>query len=155
MKIKTKDPSKQRKLLYNAPHHIRAKIMLAHLSQNLRESYGVRSLPIRSGDTVRILRGDYKDYEGRVTRVDRRKYRIYVDGVAREKADGTTTPVPIHYSKVEITRLNLDDDWRKRILERKGSPEKEEKPSEETDEKEREEGSEKPSGNDKKLRSRG
>ncbi|HIE19042.1 TPA: 50S ribosomal protein L24 [Candidatus Bathyarchaeota archaeon] len=130
MKVKTKDPSKQRKLLYNAPHHVRGKIMSAHLSQDLRESYGVRSLPIRSGDTVRILRGDYKDYEGRVTRVDRGKYRVYVDGVAREKADGTTTPVPIHHSKVEITRLNLDDDWRKRILERKGSPKGEEKPSE-------------------------
>ena len=137
MRIKTKDPSKQRKLLYNAPHHIRAKIMSAHLSEDLRKSYGIRSLPIRSGDTVRILRGDYKDYEGRVTRVDREKYRIYVDGVTREKADGTTTLVPIHHSKVEIVRLNLDDDWRRRILERRGSVKKEE--TSEIDEKEGEE----------------
>jgi len=137
MRIKTKDPSKQRKLLYNAPHHIRAKIMSAHLSEDLRKSYGIRSLPIRSGDTVRILRGDYKDYEGRVTRVDREKYRIYVEGVTREKADGTTTLVPIHHSKVEIVRLNLDDDWRRRILERRGSVKKEE--TSEIDEKEGEE----------------
>jgi len=118
--------------------------MSAHLSQDLRESYGVRSLPIRSGDTVRILRGDYKDYEGRVTRVDRNKYRVYVDGVAREKADGTTTLVPIHHSKIEIIRLNLEDDWRKRILERKGSP-KEEKPPKRMNEKGKEKASEKPS----------
>ena len=137
MRIKTKDPSKQRKLLYNAPHHIRAKIMSAHLSEDLRKSYGIRSLPIRSGDTVRILRGDYKDYEGRVTRVDREKYRIYVDGVTREKADGTTTLVPIHHSKVEIVKLNLDDDWRRRLLERRGSVKKEE--TSEIDEKEGEE----------------
>ena len=137
MRIKTKDPSKQRKLLYNAPHHIRAKIMSAHLSEDLRKSYGIRSLPIRSGDTVRILRGDYKDYEGRVTRVDREKYRIYIDGVTREKADGTTTLVPIHHSKVEIVKLNLDDDWRRRILERRGSVKKEE--TSEIDEKEGEE----------------
>jgi len=137
MRIKTKDPSKQRKLLYNAPHHIRAKIMSAHLSEDLRKSYGIRSLPIRSGDTVRILRGDYKDYEGRVTRVDREKYRIYVEGVTREKADGTTTLVPIHHSKVEIVKLNLDDDWRRRILERRGSVKKEE--TSEIDEKEGEE----------------
>ena len=137
MRIKTKDPSKQRKLLYNAPHHIRAKIMSAHLSEDLRKSYGIRSLPIRSGDTVRILRGDYKDYEGRVTRVDREKYRIYVDGVTREKADGTTTLVPIHHSKVEIVKLDLDDDWRRRILERRGSVKKEE--TSEIDEKEGEE----------------
>jgi len=119
MQIKTKDPSKQRKLLIEAPYHIRGKVMSACLSQDLRKSYGFRSLPIRVGDTVRILRGDYKGYEGRVTRVDRKKYRIYIDGVSREKADGTTVFVPIHHSKVEIIRLNLEDDWRKRILERK------------------------------------
>jgi len=145
MRIKTKDPSKQRKLLYNAPQHIRGKIMSAHLSEDLRESYGIRSLPVRSGDIVRILRGDYKDYEGRVTRVDREKYRIYVDGVAREKADGTTTPIPIHHSKVEIVRLNLEDDWRKRILERRRPQKEKEKPSEKVSEKEKEESSEKPS----------
>jgi len=129
MKIKTKKPSKQRKLLYNAPYHIRGKIMAAPLSEELRKEYGCRSLPIRSGDTVRILRGDYKDYEGRVTRVDRKKYRVYVDGVTKEKADGTTVPVPIHHSKVEIIKLNMDDKWRKRILERK-SLEKTEKAEE-------------------------
>lgn len=121
MRIKTKDPSKQRKLLYNAPYHLRAKIMSVHLSKELRESYGVRSIPIRTGDTIRIMRGDFKDYEGRVTRVDRKKYRVYVDGVTREKADGTTVPVPIHYSNVEIIKLNLDDEWRRRILERRSS----------------------------------
>ena len=129
MKINTKKPSKQRKLLYNAPYHVRGKIMAAPLSEELREEYGCRSLPIRSGDTVRILRGDYKDYEGRVIRVDRKKYRVYVDGVTKEKADGTTVPVPIHHSKVEIIKLNMDDKWRKRILERK-SLEKTEKAEE-------------------------
>jgi len=119
MKIKTKKPSKQRKLLFNAPHHVRGKIMAAPLSEDLRREHGCRSLPVRSGDTVRILRGDYKDYEGKVTRVDRKKYRVYVDGVTREKADGTTIPVPIHHSKVEIIKLNMDDKWRKKMLERK------------------------------------
>jgi len=104
--------------------------MSAHLSKDLRESYGFRSLPVRSGDTVRVLRGDYKGYEGRVTRVDRERYRIFVDGVTREKADGTTTPIPIHHSKIEIVRLNLEDDWRKKILERKGFSKEEEKTSE-------------------------
>jgi len=147
MKVKTRDPSKQRKLLFNAPHHVRGKIMSAHLSEDLRNSYGVRSLPVRSGDTVRILRGDYKGYEGRVTRVDREKYRIFVDGVTREKADGTTMHVPIHHSKVEIVKLNLDDKWRKKILERKGSLKEEEKTSEGSSGKE-EEGLERPSERD-------
>ena len=112
-------PTKQRKMLYQAPDHIRYKLFAAPLSPELRASHGIKNLPVRSGDSVRIMRGDRKGFEGKITRVDRRKYRIYVEGLTREKVDGTTIFVPMHPSKVMITRLNLDDKWRKRILERK------------------------------------
>lgn len=112
-------PSKQRKMLFQAPDHIRYKHFAAPLSPELRASHGVRTLQVRSGDTVRIMRGDRKGFEGKVTRIDRKKYRIYVEGLTREKVDGTTIFIPIHPSKVMITRLNLDDKWRKKILERK------------------------------------
>ncbi|MEM2960358.1 MAG: 50S ribosomal protein L24, partial [Candidatus Bathyarchaeia archaeon] len=102
-------PGKQRKRLYQAPYHIRGKILSAHLSSELQETYKTRSLPVRKGDTVRISRGDYKGVEGKVMRVDRKRYRIFIEGITREKADGTTVLVPIHPSKVEIIRLNLDD----------------------------------------------
>jgi len=121
MKPKTKDPSKQRKRLYEAPYHSRNAMLSAHLSTELRKTHNTRSVTVRRGDTVRVLRGDYKGYEGRVVRVDRGKYRIFVEGINREKADGTSIPVPIHPSKVEVIRLNLDDKWRNRILERKAS----------------------------------
>lgn len=112
-------PSKQRKMLFQAPDHRRHKHFAAPLSPELKASRGVRALPVRSGDTVHIMRGDHKGFEGKVTRIDRRKYRIYVEGLTRETVDGTTIFVPIHPSKVMITRLNLDDKWRKKILERK------------------------------------
>jgi len=115
----TAKPSKQRKMLYQAPDHIRHKLFAAPLSSELRESHGVKSIPVRSGDTVRIVRGDHKGVEGKITRIDRRKYRIYVEGLTREKVDGTAIFVPIHPSKVTITNLNLDDKWRKQIIERK------------------------------------
>ena len=117
-------PSKQRKMIYQAPSHIRNKLFSAPLSPSLRKSHGVRSLPVRSGDTVRIMRGDSKGFEGKVTRVDRRKYRIYVEGLTREKVDGTTIFVPIHPSKVMIKKLNLDDKGRKKILERRKKTER-------------------------------
>jgi large subunit ribosomal protein L24 len=66
------------------------------------------------------MRGDFKGFEGKVSRVDRRKYRLFVEGVTREKVDGSTVLIPIHPSKVMITHLNLDDKWRKEILKRKG-----------------------------------
>ncbi len=112
-------PTKQRKMLFQAPDHIRHKHFAAPLSPELRASRGVRALPVRSGDAVRIMRGNHKGFEGKVTRIDRKKYRIYVEGLTREKVDGTTISVPIHPSKVMITNLNLEDKWRKQVLERK------------------------------------
>jgi large subunit ribosomal protein L24 len=69
------------------------------------------------GDTVRVLRGDYAGAEGKVTRVDRTSARILVEGINREKVDGSSLPFPIHASKVQVTRLNLDDKWRRESLE--------------------------------------
>jgi large subunit ribosomal protein L24 len=112
-------PTKQRKMLFQAPAHIRHKLFAASLSAELRATHGAKTFPVRSGDTVRIMRGDHKGFEGKITRVDTRKFRIYVEGLTREKVDGTTVFAPIHPSKVVITHLNLDDKWRKKVLERK------------------------------------
>jgi len=71
------------------------------------------------------MRGDRRGLEGKITRVDRKNYKILVEGVTREKVDGTTIPVPIHPSKVMIVNLNLDDKWRREVLKRKGISEKE------------------------------
>lgn len=129
--MKTSKPRKQRKRLYQAPLHRRYKRFSAPLSPELKKSRNINSIPVRSGDTVRITRGDRKGFEGKVSGVDRTKYRIFVEGVTREKVDGTTTLVPVHPSKVMITRLNLDDKWRRGILERKGAGKKAELPEEE------------------------
>ena len=98
---------------------MRHRLFAAHLSPELTASHLVKTFPVRSGDTVRVMRGDHKGSEGKVTRIDKKKYRIYVEGLTREKVDGTQIFVPIHPSKVMVTQLNLDDKWRKKILERK------------------------------------
>ncbi|MDW8040518.1 MAG: 50S ribosomal protein L24 [Nitrososphaerota archaeon] len=116
---KTSRPSKQRSRLFQASDHIRYKHFAAPLSPELRKIYTTRSLPLRAGDTVRVMRGDRKGFEGKVSRIDRKKYRLYVEGLTREKVDGTTVFIPVHPSKVMITKLNLDDKWRKKILERR------------------------------------
>jgi large subunit ribosomal protein L24 len=93
--------------------------MAAPLSPELLAQKGVKTLPVRKGDSVRVVRGDHKGFEGKVSRVDLKKYRIYLEGLTREKVDGSTIPVPLHPSKVMIRNLNLDDKTRKAILERK------------------------------------
>jgi large subunit ribosomal protein L24 len=97
------------------------------LSPELAKEYGVRSVSIRKGDTIISMRGNFRDVEGKVTKVDRKHVSINVEGIVREKSDGTTKFLPIHPSKVMITKLNLDDKQRKDILARKAS-----KPTEKT-----------------------
>ena len=119
--MKTTKPGKQRKRLHQAPLNERYKRFSASLSPKLKESHSTNSLPVRSGDTVMIMRGYRKGSEGKVTQIDRKNYKIFVEGVDREKVDGTKTLIPIHPSKVRLTRLNLDDKWRKKILKRKAA----------------------------------
>ncbi|MEM1977047.1 MAG: 50S ribosomal protein L24 [Nitrososphaerota archaeon] len=118
MARKSYQPRKQRKLLFNAPMHRLPKLMSAHLSPELREKYNRRSFPIRVGDKVRILRGEFRGVEGKVTGVDRGRQVIYVENVTIKKADGTSVSRPIHVSNVMITELNLDDEYRKKALAR-------------------------------------
>ena len=113
-------PRTQRRKLFQAPAHIRYKHFAAPLSPDLKTKHGANAVPVRSGDTVRVMIGDRKGFEGKITRVDRQKYRIFVEGVTREKVDGSSIQIPIHPSKVMITNLSLDDKWRSEALKRKG-----------------------------------
>uniref|UniRef100_A0A2K5JB74 KOW domain-containing protein n=1 Tax=Colobus angolensis palliatus TaxID=336983 RepID=A0A2K5JB74_COLAP len=106
----TSDRSKNRKRHFNAPSHIRRKIMSSPLSKELRQKYN---------DDVQVVQGHYKGQQiGKVVQVYRKKYVIYIERVQQEKANGTTVHVGIHPSKAVITRLKLDKDCKK-ILEQK------------------------------------
>lgn len=121
MAKKTSAPSKrrtQRRLYFQAPLHRVRRMMSAPLSDELRERYKIKSFPVRRGDTVRVLRGDYRGVTGSVVRVDYKHRRIYVDGVVRQKVSGETVHVPVHPSKVVIVKLNLEDKRRVEALER-------------------------------------
>lgn len=45
---------KARSRHFNAPSHIRRRIMSSPLSKDLRQKYGVRSMPIRKDDEVQV-----------------------------------------------------------------------------------------------------
>ena len=75
-------------------------------------------MPVVKGDKVKILRGTYKGKEGKVTEVYRKKWVIHVEGINRDKVNGSSAKVGIDASKVEIIELKLSKD-RKAILDRK------------------------------------
>jgi large subunit ribosomal protein L24 len=89
----------------------------SQLSTELKEKYRRRSVRPRVGDTVRITRGEFRDIEGKVTKVDPRAGMVNVDGVTREKLKGGSSPVPIPSSNLLVTALVLDDKERKKKME--------------------------------------
>ena len=108
----SKQPRKQRKALYNAPAHARGKHLSASLSKDLREQVGKRSLPIRTGDKVSVVRGDFKGHEGEVLSVDYTSYKVTIEDVTLSKPDGTATFLPVDPSNLVIIEADLKDDRR-------------------------------------------
>ncbi len=105
-------PRKQRKALYTAPLHIRRKLMSANLSKDLRADIGKRSLPIRVGDKVQVVRGDFKGHEGKVESIDAKRYKVTVEGVTLSKPDGNAVLLPVHPSNLMIIEADLKDERR-------------------------------------------
>ncbi len=118
--VSSKEPRKQRKYRYNAPLHIRQKLVSAHLTKELRNELGIRSLPVRKNDRVKIMRGKFKGKEGNVTKVDLKKLKIYVDVAKVKKANGQEIEVPVDPSNVMIVGLNRDDKKRLKRIKKKG-----------------------------------
>jgi len=125
-KVGNTKPSTVRKQQRNAPIHIRRRYISAPLSPSLKTQYGARTMPIIEEDTVTITKGDRKLTEGKVLRVNTKNSKVYIEGVTRTRLDGSTVQLPVRAENVMITKLKLDDDWRKKILERKGFKPKEE-----------------------------
>jgi len=113
--LTTTKPKAQRKS-YSA-QSTRVSTMRAPLSAELRSQYSLRTVQIRKGDSVSVVRGDYKGHEGKVINVFSSKMRITGDGVNMPKMDGTNKPVMLLPSKVMVTKLDLSDKVRKESLE--------------------------------------
>ena len=111
--VRSKQPRKQRKYIYNAPLHIKRRFLHVLLSQELRKKLNRRNIRIRKGDKVKILRGDFKGQVGEVIRVDTKKTRVYVDTAKRKNPKGEEYYIPISPSNLMILELNLED--KKRI----------------------------------------
>lgn len=121
----SKQPRKQRKYAAKAPIHIKRKLLSVNLSKDLRKKYGRRNIPVRKGDTVKVMKGKFKKKQGKVISVDIKKSKIKIEEISIKKMDGSKVNVKIHPSNLQIVELNMDD---KRRIENK----KEETKSKET-----------------------
>ena len=103
--------------IYKATYAIRSKQISGSLSKELRKKYGKRSIRINVDDTVRIIRGEYKGIDGKVTKISTEKSGVAIEGIKKEKLKGEKIDVYIPSSNVLIIGLNTDDHWRKSKLE--------------------------------------
>ncbi|HII29784.1 50S ribosomal protein L24 [Candidatus Woesearchaeota archaeon CG08_land_8_20_14_0_20_47_9] len=115
---RSRKPSKQRAYQRNAPLHIRHRMMAAHLSKELNRKYKRRSIAVRKGDQVKVMRGQFKGKVGRINRADLKKQRVYIDGVEVNKKDGSKAFYPLHPSKLLIIDLNTEDKKRMAAVNR-------------------------------------
>jgi ribosomal protein uL24 len=116
MSVSPHSPRRQRKALYTADSFERRIRMTVPLSRELRARFHRRSLPVRKGDTVRVLAGSFEGREERVARVDRRGYTVTLDNVTLKAADEKMKPLSLGVGHLVITRLNLSDPWRRRAM---------------------------------------
>ena len=91
----------------------------SNLSDDLKKQYNKRSSSVVKGDTVRIVRGEYKGVEGKVEKINTEKGKLSIEGVQREKIKGGNVKVLIHASNVIISSLNMDDNYRKNKMDNK------------------------------------
>ena len=116
MHVSPRSPRRQRKALYTAAPFERRRRMTVLLSRELRGRFHRRSVPLRKGDTVRVLSGSFVGREERVAKVNRRDYSVTLDNVTLKAADEKLKPLALRPAHLVITRLNLSDPWRRKSL---------------------------------------
>ena len=123
--MSSKQPRKQRLARYTAPYHRRHREMSSPIDKGLRErqlSRGFmypRSMPVKKGDRVMIVRGEGKSKSATaISLVDRKARKVYVEGFTYFKSDGTELQRPIDASNLVIINPDWSDIRRRKILNR-------------------------------------
>ena len=129
--VKSSKPGKQRKAQFNAPIHVKRKRIRARLQLDKPDERlaGLRSVTIRVGDTVRVVRGDFAHggkrvggkrnadpLSGKVLSVDSNTGRLSIEGATATKSDNREEAVPVHASNVVVTKLDETDKLRMQHL---------------------------------------
>jgi large subunit ribosomal protein L24 len=111
----------------NIKKHKLDKHIRSPLSENLRSEYNKRNARVIKGDTVKVLRGEYKNVEGKVEKVKTGRSTLFIEGIQREASKGGKVKVQIHSSNVIITSFNLHDKNRSNVIRKVKSKPKEKK----------------------------
>ena len=113
-------PTKMRnRMIFQATFQTRSKQLGSALSKDLQKKYGKKSARAIEGDSITILRGEFKGVDGKISKISTQKTSVAIEGVKKEKTKGDKFDVYIHTSNLVITSLNTSDKWRMAKLEGK------------------------------------
>jgi large subunit ribosomal protein L24 len=121
MKTKSKQPKKQRKALFTYKNHQRSNLLSTRVADFVRDEYGIRTLPLRVGDGVKVVTGEFKNFEGEVMEIMNNQ-RAKIKEATFDKTDGTQFHPAIHISNLVITKFAKEkkmDPWRAGMIDRK------------------------------------
>jgi len=95
-------PRSQRKFRYEAPLHLRRKMVAVHVSKELRAKLATlrRSVPVHKGDKVKLMRGERKGLVGKVVEVKLATLKVYVEGLTQRNAKGVEKLMPVDPSNL-------------------------------------------------------
>jgi large subunit ribosomal protein L24 len=112
-------PGKQHKYIGQAPLHVRSKLLISHLSDELAKKYLKRSARVKKGDRVKIIKGQFAGKTGKVEKVDTKNMKVYIEGAEIQKKDGSKIKYPIVPANLLLVEFDLSDKKRQEILKRK------------------------------------
>jgi large subunit ribosomal protein L24 len=121
VRVKSKKPSKQRNALRNVKNHQVSKLFTVPLDENLQVEWGVKRLPVRKDDSVRIIAGEFVGIEGKVLEIHKKTRKVTIEEATLQKRDGSNYYVPIPISKIILTKFGEKkmDAWREKMIDRK------------------------------------
>jgi len=106
-------------MIYRATFQTRSKQLGSALSKDLRKKYGKRSVRVNEGDSIKIVRGEFKGVDGKISKVSPQKNSVAIEGIKKEKTKGDKFDIYIHTSNLVVTSLNTENKWRMAKLEGK------------------------------------
>ena len=121
MKFSRKTSSKtrtNRRKYYKAESEKKRKMMSSGIEKIFRDNHNIKTMPLRKGDEVKIVRGNQKGKNGKIIQCSRKYGYIYINSVTYKKANGEEIYKPIHPSNVLIQKLVLTSE-RKETLNKK------------------------------------
>ncbi len=106
-------PRKQRKSQSTLPLHRGSKLVRAPLDPTRYGHSGVKRVTLRTGDTVKIVRGARTGHEGKVAKIDLKKRKVSIEKALLNKADNKEVSLWFDASNLVVTKVDLSDPVRK------------------------------------------